>query len=92
MNSRCAQALEQMQAGEHAQALAAMQQLPTELTSKGEVKLAIAECLLETQQFELAETQLATIPLEYQDNYYKGLVPLNSICINKQQTALKFKH
>ncbi|MGV2841345.1 tetratricopeptide repeat protein, partial [Vibrio cyclitrophicus] len=68
------QALEQMQAGEHAQALSAMQQLPTELTNKGEVKLAIAECLLETQQFELAETQLATIPLEYQDNYYKGLV------------------
>ena len=68
------QALEQMQAGEHAQALAAMQQLPIELTDKGEVKLAIAECLLETQQFDLAETQLSTIPLEYQDNYYKGLV------------------
>ncbi|KAB0464397.1 MULTISPECIES: co-chaperone YbbN [Vibrio] len=68
------QALEQMQTGAHAQALAAIQQLPAELTSKGEVKLAIAECLLETQQFDLAETQLATIPLEYQDNYYKGLV------------------
>ncbi|MFS1935051.1 co-chaperone YbbN [Vibrio splendidus] len=68
------QALEQMQAGEHAQALAAMQQLPIELTGKGEVKLAIAECLLETQQFDLAETQLSTIPLEYQDNYYKSLV------------------
>ncbi|MGF1852200.1 co-chaperone YbbN [Vibrio satsumensis] len=68
------QALEQMQAGEHTQALAAMQQLPAELTNKGEVKLAIAECLLETQQFDLAEIQLSTIPLEYQDNYYKGLV------------------
>ncbi|QFT10478.1 co-chaperone YbbN [Vibrio sp. THAF190c] len=68
------QALEQMQAGEHLQALTAMQQLPEELTSKGEVKLAIAECLLETQQFELAEAQLAAIPLEYQDNYFKGLV------------------
>ncbi|MFA0520539.1 thioredoxin family protein, partial [Vibrio sp. 10N.222.55.E8] len=45
------QALEQMQTGDHAQALAAMQQLPVELTNKGEVKLAIAECLLETQQF-----------------------------------------
>lgn len=68
------QALEQMQAGEHRQALTAMQQLPEELTNKGEVKLAIAECLLETQQFELAEAQLAAIPLEYQDNYFKGLV------------------
>lgn len=68
------QALEQMQAGEHLQALTAMQQLPEELTNKGEVKLAIAECLLETQQFELAEAQLAAIPLEYQDNYFKGLV------------------
>lgn len=68
------QALEQMQAGEYLQALNAMQQLPEELTNKGEVKLAIAECLLETQQFELAEAQLAAIPLEYQDNYFKGLV------------------
>ncbi|MBW3694422.1 co-chaperone YbbN [Vibrio sp. T187] len=67
-------ALEQMQASEHLQALTAMQQLPEVLTSKGEVKLAIAECLLETQQFELAENQLQTIPLEYQDNYYKTLI------------------
>ncbi len=37
------QALEQMQAGEHTQALAAMQQLPAELTSKSEVKLAITK-------------------------------------------------
>ena len=68
------QSLELMQAGDYTQALAGMQQLPEELTKKGEVKLAIAECLLETQQFDLAEAQLQTIPLEYQDNYYKGLI------------------
>ncbi|MGF1753367.1 co-chaperone YbbN [Vibrio makurazakiensis] len=68
------QALESMQAGDHAAALNAMQALPEELKMKGEVKLAIAECLLETQQFDLAETQLQTIPLEYQDNYYKTLM------------------
>lgn len=68
------QALEQMQKGEYPQALEAFQQLPDELKLKGEVKLAIAECLLETQQFDLADTQLQTIPLEYQDNYYKTLV------------------
>lgn len=68
------QALEQMQKGEYPQALEAFQQLPDELKLKGEVKLAISECLLETQQFDLADTQLQTIPLEYQDNYYKTLV------------------
>lgn len=68
------QALEQMQKGEYPQALEAFQQLPDELKLKGEVRLAIAECLLETQQFDLADTQLQTIPLEYQDNYYKTLV------------------
>jgi len=68
------QALEQMKKGEHQQALDAFLQLPEELKLKGEVKLAIAECLLETQQFDLADTQLQTIPLEYQDNYYKTLI------------------
>ncbi|WP_394247516.1 tetratricopeptide repeat protein [Vibrio profundi] len=68
------QALEQMQKGEYPQALEAFQQLPDELKLKGEVKLAIAECLLENQQFDLADAQLQTIPLEYQDNYYKTLV------------------
>ncbi|MCW8332664.1 co-chaperone YbbN [Vibrio paucivorans] len=67
-------ALEFMQQGLHSQALGLLNELNEELKSKGEVKLAIADCLLETQQFDQAESQLQTIPLEYQDNYYKGLV------------------
>ncbi|MGY3569033.1 co-chaperone YbbN [Vibrio paucivorans] len=67
-------ALEFMQQGLHSQALGLLNDLNEELKSKGEVKLAIADCLLETQQFDQAESQLQTIPLEYQDNYYKGLV------------------
>lgn len=68
------QALELMQSGEHSQALNTLRELPEAILSKGEVKLAIADCLLETGQFSEAEVQLKTIPLEYQDNYYKSMV------------------
>ncbi|GAM57765.1 thioredoxin domain-containing protein EC-ybbN [Vibrio ishigakensis] len=63
-----------MSEGEHAQALAIFKTLPEELQAQGEVKLAIADCLLEGQQFSEAEVLLQKIPLEYQDNYYKGLI------------------
>ncbi|MCG7491202.1 co-chaperone YbbN [Vibrio sp. Of14-4] len=68
------QALELIQTNQHGQALALLQALPDDLKQKGDVKLAIAECLLETQDFEQAKVLLVNIPLEYQDNYYKGLV------------------
>lgn len=68
------QALGLMSEGEHAQALAIFKTLPEELQAQGEVKLAIADCLLEGQQFSEAEVLLQKIPLEYQDNYYKGLI------------------
>lgn len=68
------QALTLMSEQQHGQALPLLKSLPEEMTSKGEVKLAIADCLLETQQFAEAEQWLAHIPLEYQDQYYKGLV------------------
>ncbi|CAM3655874.1 co-chaperone YbbN [Vibrio aquimaris] len=68
------QALELIQTNQHGQALALLQALPDDLKQKGDVKLAIAECLLETQDFEQAKVLLGNIPLEYQDNYYKGLV------------------
>ncbi|MGF1694991.1 co-chaperone YbbN [Vibrio lamellibrachiae] len=67
-------AIELMQTNEYEQALALFNELSDEIKSKPEVKLAIAEGLLETQQFDLAEEQLAIIPLEYQDNYYKTLI------------------
>ena len=68
------QALELIQTNQHGQALALLKALPDDLKQKGDVKLAIAECLLETQDFEQAKVLLGNIPLEYQDNYYKGLV------------------
>lgn len=67
-------AIEAMENKQHQEALTALQALPENYTSRGDIKLAIADCLLETQQFDLAKAQLTSIPLEYQDNYYKGLV------------------
>lgn len=67
-------AIELMQAKQYEQALALFNELPEDLKTKPEVKLAIAESSLETQQFDSAELQLASIPLEYQDNYYKTLI------------------
>lgn len=67
-------AIEAMESNQHQDALTALQTLPESYTERGDIKLAIADCLLETQQFDLAKTYLTTIPLEYQDNYYKGLV------------------
>ena len=68
------QALELIQTGQHAQALPLLEAIAEELKQKGDVKLALADCYLETQNFDQAKLLLENIPLEYQDNYYKGLV------------------
>ncbi len=68
------QVTELLQEGQHAQALSIIHTLPAELQSRGDVKLATADCLLETKQFDLAQELLGSIPLEYQDNYFKGLL------------------
>ncbi len=68
------QASELMQQNQHAQALPLLQQLPVEMQQKGDVKLALAECYIETQNFDQAKTLLEHIPLEYQDNDYKSLI------------------
>lgn len=60
--------------GQHTQALTLLDQISEPRVGKGDVKLAKADCLLETQQFDQAEQLLSQIPLEYQDNYYKGLL------------------
>lgn len=67
-------ALQLVAAGEHTQALPLLKSLPEELLVKGEVKLALAACYLETQDFTLAAEQLQHIPLEYQGNDYKSLI------------------
>jgi putative thioredoxin len=67
-------AIEAMEAGQHNVALKSLQALPESYTSRGDIKLAIVDCYLETTQYDLAKSLLQNIPLEYQDNYYKGLV------------------
>lgn len=67
-------AIEAMEQGQHQQALTLLQSLPEALSQRGDIKLAIADCLLETNQFDAAKQSLSSIPLEYQDNYYKGLI------------------
>ncbi|USD64581.1 co-chaperone YbbN [Vibrio sp. SCSIO 43136] len=68
------EAITAMEQGEHNIALAKLLGLPDELKNRGDVKLALADCMLETNQFEAAKAELSAIPLEYQDNYYKSLV------------------
>ncbi|ROV62050.1 co-chaperone YbbN [Vibrio ponticus] len=67
-------ALELVSAGQHSQAMPLLLALSEELSRRGDVKLALADCYLATQNFEQAEVLLQSIPLEYQDNYYKGLI------------------
>ncbi|GAK82943.1 thioredoxin domain-containing protein EC-YbbN [Vibrio ponticus] len=67
-------ALELVASGQHAQAMPLLTALSAELANRGDVKLALADCYLEAQNFEQAEALLQAIPLEYQDNYYKGLI------------------
>jgi putative thioredoxin len=68
------QALELSQSGEAAQALSIFANLSDDFKNKGEIKLAMAGCLLDTQQYSDAEALLATIPLEYKDSLYKELI------------------
>ncbi|UGA55555.1 co-chaperone YbbN [Vibrio sp. VB16] len=68
------EAQEKLQAGEHELALSLINTLSEDLKIRGDIKLATVDCLIGTLQFEQAKTLLAHIPLEYQDNYYKGLV------------------
>lgn len=68
------QALTLVQNQQQAQALPLLLSLSDEWKRKGDAKLALADCFLATQQFEAAKAELAAIPLEYQDGYYKSLV------------------
>ncbi|OBT08618.1 co-chaperone YbbN [Vibrio sp. UCD-FRSSP16_10] len=68
------QALTLMSEQKYVEALALFNSVADEMKNKAEVKLATADCLLATAQFSEAEALLSRIPLEYQDNYYKGLI------------------
>ncbi|KKC98982.1 MULTISPECIES: co-chaperone YbbN [Photobacterium] len=56
------------------EALPILRELAASLPGNSQVLLATAECLLETAQFDEAETLLGQIPMQDQDGYYKGLV------------------
>ncbi len=68
------QALELIQTQQHQQALPLLLGLSEDLKRKGDVKLALADCFIETGQIEAAKAELESIPLEYQDSYYKSLM------------------
>ncbi|GAL38219.1 thioredoxin domain-containing protein EC-YbbN [Vibrio maritimus] len=72
LNAR--KALELSQQGEYEAAIELFNSLSDEYKQKGEIKLALAQCLLETNQFDVAEAVLNTIPMEYKDNFYKSLI------------------
>ncbi|GMQ45740.1 co-chaperone YbbN [Vibrio sp. 10N] len=72
LNAR--KALELSQQGEYEAAIEILNSLSDEYKQKGEIKLALAQCLLETNQFDVAEAVLDTIPMEYKDNFYKSLI------------------
>ena len=59
------QALALIQSKQHHQALPLLLSLPEELKSTGDVKLALADCFIESQQYDAAKAELESIPLEY---------------------------
>ncbi len=60
--------------GHYANALTLLNGLGEEIKNTGDVKLLLADCLLETQQFSEAQAILETVPLEYKNNDYKQLI------------------
>jgi putative thioredoxin len=70
------QAVELIKNEQYQSALPLLKALPDAFQDQGDVKLAIAHCLLETQQFDAAQNLLIAIPLEYQDGYFKKLVAI----------------
>ncbi|KLV09306.1 hypothetical protein ABT56_03720 [Photobacterium aquae] len=56
------------------EALPLLRDLAAKFSQNGVINLAIAECLIETAQFDEAETLLATIPMQDQDAKFKGLM------------------
>ncbi|OEE63330.1 co-chaperone YbbN [Enterovibrio norvegicus FF-454] len=68
------QALAQIAEGNHAEALLQLKALEATLSDAGAYKLALAECHVETQQYDAADAILATVLMQDQDAQYKALV------------------
>ncbi|MEZ8141900.1 co-chaperone YbbN [Enterovibrio sp. FF113] len=68
------QALAQIAEGNHAEALLQLKALEATLSEAGAYKLALAECYVETQQYDAADAILATVLMQDQDAQYKALV------------------
>ncbi|MBV7300108.1 thioredoxin family protein [Enterovibrio paralichthyis] len=67
-------ALALMADGNYVEALPLLKSVEAALGENGQFKLAVAECFVETQQFDLAEAVLATVLMQDQDAQYKALV------------------
>lgn len=67
-------AVKLMQEGNFNQALVELKQLEAVFAELGEYKLALAECYIETKQFELAEGVLTTVLMQDMDAKYKSLL------------------
>ncbi|SIN97317.1 co-chaperone YbbN [Salinivibrio sp. ES.052] len=68
------QARQLMAEGNYTDALVILKPLETSHGDKGEYKLAVAECLVETHQFDAAQALLDTVLMQDQDATYKGLI------------------
>ncbi|ENM5747615.1 co-chaperone YbbN [Vibrio mimicus] len=68
------QALDLVTQAQFNEALPLLLSLSDEWRNKGEVKLALARCYIETGAIESAQAELAAIPLEYQQGDYKNLL------------------
>lgn len=68
-----AQAKSLIEQNQHQQALSLLTGLSDPLASQGDVYLALADCYIATNQFDLAEPLLAKVTLQYQDSYYTSL-------------------
>lgn len=63
-----------IQEEKYLEAIAQLKPLQATLEQNGEFKLALAQCYVETQQFDLAEPILASVLMQDQDATYKSLV------------------
>ncbi|MFD2179371.1 thioredoxin family protein [Veronia pacifica] len=68
------QALTQIADGNFEDALNELKSIEAELADNGEYKLALAECLIETKQFDAADAVLSSVLMQDQDANYKSLM------------------
>ena len=67
-------ALSLIASGNFNEALSALKALEGEITTSGQYKLALAECYIESKQFEQAKALLDTVLMQDQDGQFKRLL------------------